>query len=78
MNNIDKKVINMNNYLNTLTNIKISYLWKDVQLKINYILFDYRFIKSYNDHRLQRKTNYIRHINFFFIYFINYFNKCIY
>jgi len=40
--------------LKKLINIKISYLWKDIP---EYILFDYRFIKSYNDHRLQRKTN---------------------
>ena len=57
MNNIEKGYqyeIFINNYLNTLTNIKISYLWKDIP---EYILFDYGFIKSYNDHRLQRKTN---------------------
>jgi superfamily II DNA or RNA helicase len=70
MNNIEKGYqyeIFINNYLNTLTNIKISYLWKDIP---EYILFDYGFIKSYNDHRLQRKTNrsstmqgYARNIN---------------
>jgi superfamily II DNA or RNA helicase len=57
LNNIEKGYqyeIFINNYLNTKDNIKISYLWKDVP---EYILFDYGFIKSYNDHRLQRKTN---------------------
>ena len=70
MNNIEKGYqyeIFINNYLNTLTNIKISYLWKDIP---EYLLFDYGFIKSYNDHRLERKTNrsstmqgYARNIN---------------
>jgi superfamily II DNA or RNA helicase len=57
MNNFEKGYqyeIFINNYLNTLNNIKISYLWKNVP---EYLLFDYGFIKSYNDHRLQRKTN---------------------
>jgi hypothetical protein len=43
MNNIEKGYqyeIFINNYLNTLTNIKISYLWKDIP---EYILFDYGF-----------------------------------
>jgi len=44
----------INEYLNSNNNIKISYLWKDIP---EYVLFDYGFIKSYNDHRLQRKTN---------------------
>jgi superfamily II DNA or RNA helicase len=57
MNNIQKGYeyeLYINNYLNTLDNIKIAYLWKDIS---EYLLFDYGFIKSYNDHRLQRKTN---------------------
>jgi superfamily II DNA or RNA helicase len=57
MNNIEKGYqyeLFINNYLNSKDNIKISYLWKNVP---EYILFDYGFIKSYNDHRLQRKTN---------------------
>jgi len=43
----------INNHINTLKNTKISYLWKDVP---EYVLFDYGFIKSYDDNRLQRKT----------------------
>ena len=57
MNNIEKGYqyeIFINDYLNTLNNIKIAYLWKYIP---EYLLFDYGFIKSYNDHRLQRKTN---------------------
>uniref|UniRef100_A0A6C0EHT5 Helicase ATP-binding domain-containing protein n=1 Tax=viral metagenome TaxID=1070528 RepID=A0A6C0EHT5_9ZZZZ len=44
----------INNFLNTKENIKISYLWKDIPEQI---LFDFGFIKSYNDNRLKRKTN---------------------
>ena len=44
----------INEYLNSLDNIKISYLWKDIPV---YVLFDYGFINSYNEHRLNRKTN---------------------
>jgi len=57
MNNIEEGYqyeIFINDYLNTKDNIKIAYLWKDIP---EYLLFDYGFIKSYNDHRLQRKTN---------------------
>ena len=44
----------INNYINTLENVKKSYLWKDVP---EYILFDYNFIDSYEDSRLSRKSN---------------------
>ena len=44
----------INNYFNTLENIKISYLWKDVP---EYVLFDYNFIDSYEDSRLRRKLD---------------------
>jgi len=57
MNNIIKGSnyeIFINDYLNSNNNIKISYLWNDIP---EYVLFDYGFIKSYDDHRLQRKTN---------------------
>jgi len=57
MNNIEKGYqyeIFINDYLNTLNNIKIAYLWKYIP---EYLLFDYGFIKSYNDNRLNRKTN---------------------
>jgi len=68
MNNIEKGYqyeLYINNYLNTLDNIKIAYLWKDIP---EYLLFDYGFmgyahkdptgpVKSYNDNRLNRKTN---------------------
>ena len=57
MNNIQKGCeyeLYIHNYLNTLDYIKIAYLWKDIP---EYLLFDYGFIKSYNDYRLNRKTN---------------------
>ena len=68
MNNIDKgyQYDIFKNYLNTLNNIKIAYVWKDIP---EYLLFDYGFmgyahnvaqvapVKSYNYHRLNRKTN---------------------
>jgi superfamily II DNA or RNA helicase len=44
----------INEFLNTKDDIKISYLWKDIPEQI---LFDFGFIKSYNDNRLKRKTN---------------------
>ena len=43
----------INNYLNSLNNIKNSYLWKDVS---EYVLFDYKFINSYTLHRLNIKN----------------------
>ena len=46
----------INNFLNSIDTIKISYLWKNIP---EYILFDYGFIKSYEDNRLLRKTNHI-------------------
>jgi predicted helicase len=57
MNNIKKGQeyeIYINNFLNSLEHVKISYLWKDIP---DYVLFDYQFINSYNDKRLLRKTN---------------------
>ena len=44
----------INNFLNSNDDVKISYLWKDIPEQI---LFDFSFIKSYNDNRLKRKTN---------------------
>ena len=59
MDNIQKGYqyeIFINNFLNSIDTIKISYLWKNIP---EYILFDYGFIKSYEDNRLLRKTNHI-------------------
>jgi predicted helicase len=57
-------------------NIKISYLWKDIP---EYLLFDYGFIKSYDDHRLQRKTNNINKLEDIGsdIIYINHNDECI-
>ena len=79
MNNIEKGYqyeIFINDYLNTLNNIKISYLWKNVP---EYLLFDYGFIKYYNDHRLQRKTNNINKLEDIGtdIIYITKYDKCI-
>ena len=79
MDNIEKGYqyeLFINNYLNTKDNIKISYLWKDIP---EYLLFDYGFIKSYNDYRLQRKTNNINKLEDIGsdIIYINQNDKCI-
>ena len=44
----------INDFLNNLDYVEKSYLWKHIP---EYVLFDYGFIKSYNDHRLNRKTD---------------------
>jgi predicted helicase len=46
--------IYINDYLNSLDLVNISYLWKDIP---EYVLFDYNFIESYNDKRLTRISN---------------------
>ena len=79
MNNIEKGYqyeIFINDYLNSKDNIKIAYLWKDIP---EYLLYDYGFIKSYNDHRLQRKTNNINKLEDIGsdIIYINQNNECI-
>jgi len=66
----------INDFLNNLDNIKISYLWKEIP---EYVLFDYGFIKSYNDHRLNRKTDNINKLEDVGtdIIYINQKNECI-
>lgn len=66
----------INDYLNSSNNVKISYLWKDIP---EYILLDYGFIKSINDSRLLRKTDEINKLEDIGsdIIYINNDNQCI-